>query len=72
MTAPRMIYSGRCDVCSALILFGSDDQTDETVAKEISDTWPGNYEDGGFSPDCIACDGNITWNGSDPTRSVLR
>lgn len=66
-----MIWSGRCGGCGALVFFGADSETDSARAKEISTTWPGSYPDGGFSWDCMACDGKIDWNGNDPTSRVL-
>lgn len=66
-----MMWSGRCRDCGALMMFGADAETDEERAAEIENTWPGSYEDGPFLPDCIACDGRIDWNGSDPTDGVL-
>lgn len=71
-TAPDlMIWSGRCEGCGALAFFGADAETETSRAAEIATTWPGNYDDGGMSWDCAACDGRIQWNGNDPIGSLI-
>jgi hypothetical protein len=63
----RMIWSGACDSCPATVLVYADSERPSDVDDSISETWPEDLHEC-LMPDC---DGEITWNGSDPVETVL-
>jgi hypothetical protein len=62
----RMVWTGRCDRCDALVALWPSDETDPAEQELTSSQWP---EAGG----CYVqeCDGDIEWNGNDPIAAVI-
>lgn len=63
----RMVWSGQCDDCLALVFVMASGESTAEEQEAISDNWPKP------SSECPVedCNGSVEWNGNDPASEVF-